>query len=71
MACLIEPFCRAWEVLSTKLLDESGVDDNRTRFGKKHGNGKIDELERHIESLIWETVKEREKECVGLDDYEK
>ncbi|EFH70215.1 predicted protein [Arabidopsis lyrata subsp. lyrata] len=90
-------FCRAWEVLSTKLLDESGVDDNRTRFGKmsskghhsqqhplhlngftyvvfgtkKHGNGKIDELERHIESLIWETVKERERECVGLDDYEK
>ncbi|CAH8254060.1 unnamed protein product [Arabidopsis lyrata] len=41
-------------------------------FGtKKHGNGKIDELERHIESLIWETVKERERECVGLDDYEK
>ncbi|EFH53336.1 predicted protein [Arabidopsis lyrata subsp. lyrata] len=37
----------------------------------KHGNGKIDELERHIESLIWETVKERERECVGLDDYEK
>ncbi|KAG7585877.1 hypothetical protein ISN45_Aa02g012280 [Arabidopsis thaliana x Arabidopsis arenosa] len=41
-------------------------------FGtKKHGNGKIDEVERHIESLIWETVKERERECVGLDDYEK
>ncbi|EFH44806.1 hypothetical protein ARALYDRAFT_915951 [Arabidopsis lyrata subsp. lyrata] len=37
----------------------------------KHGNGKIDELERHIESLIWETVKERERECVGLDEYEK
>jgi len=39
-------------------------------FGtKKHGNGKIDELERHIESLIWETVKERERECVG--DHKK
>nr|UAK14962.1 cytochrome P450 714A38 [Iberis amara] len=37
-------------------------------FGnKKHGNGKIDELERHVESLIWETVKERQ--CLG--DHKK
>lgn len=39
-------------------------------FGiKKYGSGNIEELEKYIEFLIWEIVKEREKECVG--DYKK
>ncbi|CAA7023268.1 unnamed protein product [Microthlaspi erraticum] len=37
-------------------------------FGsKKHGDVNIDELEKKLDSSIWETVKEREMECVEGD----
>ncbi|KAG7543943.1 hypothetical protein ISN45_Aa07g038180 [Arabidopsis thaliana x Arabidopsis arenosa] len=44
-------FCITWDVLSTKLSDEGGVDEQRTRFGKV-----LDELISRFVSVYWKQV---------------
>ncbi|VVB17256.1 unnamed protein product [Arabis nemorensis] len=79
-ACFGSSFSKGKEIFSKlrclqKAITHHNILFSRNGFSdivfgtKKLGNGKIDELEKHVESLIWETVKEREKESV--EDHKK
>ncbi|KFK27760.1 hypothetical protein AALP_AA8G425600 [Arabis alpina] len=79
-ACFGSSFSKGKEIFSKLRCLQKAITDHNILFSlngftdivfgtKKLANGKIDELEKHVESLIWETVKEREKECEG--DHKK
>ncbi|CAN8252235.1 unnamed protein product [Cochlearia groenlandica] len=75
-ACFGSSFSKGKEIFSKLRSLQKAITHHNILFSLNgftavpESNVSLEELERHVETLIWETVKEREKKCVG-DHHKK